>query len=1269
MGLNKTVLALEKLTDHFEFERLCSTLLEREFGSIVPLGGPGDRGRDAIAGLYTLQGERSGEVIFQYSLEKEWRAKLRRELKKVKGNGFNPAKFVFVTNGKVTSSAWERLKGELEPEYGWEIDIRDQEWLRMKLESPEYVGLRRQYLGLHELSLPLFLTTEDYLAQRSDRFLVDHSMDLVGRENLLEDVIEHANSPNRVLVIYGPGGIGKSKLVIELAAHLERTFGESGQVRFCRTASETFEDHLEELDLRRRTFIIADDAHEFAHQKDLLELVTSPRFASGVTLILVTRPVFVEHLAIPFQSKGIDCVKEEVHPLSNHDIDAILRHPPLELQDEVERGRIIRIAEGNPLIATLAAKLVKAGKDVANLTKDSTFASYYESLLEQAVEADAQIGRRYLAILAGIRGLDLQVKLLQAKVLELSGLEQSKEDSLLSHLERAGIISRTWRTIKIVPDLLAAHILVTSFFTEQAPYEFRSLVLDPFFQFKASDILKNLAEAEYLGESKTAGDLLSEQLAEVRRAIRELNNGARCTVLRWLQGISHLRTEESLAIVSEIVLHPVETPFEITHEFWGTSQITHDDVLREAVPVLQYTGYHCEGCLKDTLNLLYAIAKAQDLSRWMQDPFTNALRIMVDILKLEPGKPQRIQEVGLAVASVWLAQPLDGKSAWIVMEALLPVLAVTWETHHVSPVDENTVILKRGQLIIDENLKELRRQAFNLLFELYRKATISLRKEILQSLTQVFHPFDPAGLQPETEKALADDVAHVLDNLRRLVSEGTALHERFEMWKWARTLREDLRKDAAELMNFLQELETPELWTYAHLVEWPGRLFEEERDWRVAEEKHKAFWGEKVKGLTKESVNAFVDLLNEAAKAAKEAENLYQSAIGVNLGVVASQMGLENPSMLLAVVEAIPRRSPLREFAGTFLCSLHMSNPDEGYELAKKWIESIDALLQREAARSYLWVAGLKFGRRELELAQRLAALEQPEVDALLAGFPGALVCKVQHVDAEAAVNILKAIAKRATDRLLGQIAATLAEPKEDRNQDFHIVDISKEDIEEVANEINRLPRFDTQDQYHIEGMLRRLFRLDHQAWLRFWEERIQRSESQGPVEFDAVPYRLVNDTSYVTSSGCYADILRGLRDWGLREQGAFRRESANLFALFAGGPTETLEAVLREWINSQDVNKQRVVARILEKIGYCDLFLKMARELIALTSDEVVHAYISQAIGTTGFISGSLSNALEPRRKTFEAWAQDSSAPWRVRLFGKNMARSLSIQTELLEK
>jgi hypothetical protein len=47
---------LDALTDNVGFERLATSLLTRTGINVRPLGGPGNHGRDAVAGLYRAQG-------------------------------------------------------------------------------------------------------------------------------------------------------------------------------------------------------------------------------------------------------------------------------------------------------------------------------------------------------------------------------------------------------------------------------------------------------------------------------------------------------------------------------------------------------------------------------------------------------------------------------------------------------------------------------------------------------------------------------------------------------------------------------------------------------------------------------------------------------------------------------------------------------------------------------------------------------------------------------------------------------------------------------------------------------------------------------------------------------------------------------------------------------------------------------------------------------------------------------------------------------------
>ena len=140
---------LDQEFDDKSFERLCTDLMHRwGFTRIVPLGGNYDLARDAEADASDMAtvGER---VVFQFSLEKKWEAKLRRELKRVRQHGHTINKFVFVTSQKVTGQARDKLKREVLHEFGWGLEIFDREWLRLQLEVA-HPDLATHYLRVPE---------------------------------------------------------------------------------------------------------------------------------------------------------------------------------------------------------------------------------------------------------------------------------------------------------------------------------------------------------------------------------------------------------------------------------------------------------------------------------------------------------------------------------------------------------------------------------------------------------------------------------------------------------------------------------------------------------------------------------------------------------------------------------------------------------------------------------------------------------------------------------------------------------------------------------------------------------------------------------------------------------------------------------------------------------------------------------------------------------------------------------------------------------------
>src|SRR5258708_39569267 len=105
--------ALDNEIDSRSFERLCTDLLYRSgYLDIDPFGGSNDGGRDAEIRYYSgnLPGGSAALLLFQYSLEAKWKAKLLKELKKVRELGHEMQAFVFVTSRPVRGDERDLLR-------------------------------------------------------------------------------------------------------------------------------------------------------------------------------------------------------------------------------------------------------------------------------------------------------------------------------------------------------------------------------------------------------------------------------------------------------------------------------------------------------------------------------------------------------------------------------------------------------------------------------------------------------------------------------------------------------------------------------------------------------------------------------------------------------------------------------------------------------------------------------------------------------------------------------------------------------------------------------------------------------------------------------------------------------------------------------------------------------------------------------------------------------------------------------------------------------
>jgi tetratricopeptide (TPR) repeat protein len=131
------------------FERLCVDLLHRNgYHDIIPIE-PQDGGRDAEE---TPRLGRSGEghpAYFQFSLEDDWKAKLRRDAKKLESKRSYFDTLVFVTSQTARGVDTDALRKEFREQYGLSLFVYGREWLRFQLEE-KHPDLALRHLGVEQ---------------------------------------------------------------------------------------------------------------------------------------------------------------------------------------------------------------------------------------------------------------------------------------------------------------------------------------------------------------------------------------------------------------------------------------------------------------------------------------------------------------------------------------------------------------------------------------------------------------------------------------------------------------------------------------------------------------------------------------------------------------------------------------------------------------------------------------------------------------------------------------------------------------------------------------------------------------------------------------------------------------------------------------------------------------------------------------------------------------------------------------------------------------
>lgn len=237
MAPNFIVQCLEEFGDGIEFERLCNDIMHQHYPRFEPAGGIHDSGIDGLLELgspedriYFKRAKGDGQlVVFQYSLQEDWSRKVKDTLQKLKKNKIVYNRLVLVTSQRSGTTSKISLQQLANIEYGVELEVHDQEFLRVCLEAPNNEHLVQKYFASYLAQLKRFgietsLFANLPLAQRHKRrALVLLSSCARSREG---QALREVTSIDIVAgCIYGDGN-GEIKTRNDIETELSYTFGD-----------------------------------------------------------------------------------------------------------------------------------------------------------------------------------------------------------------------------------------------------------------------------------------------------------------------------------------------------------------------------------------------------------------------------------------------------------------------------------------------------------------------------------------------------------------------------------------------------------------------------------------------------------------------------------------------------------------------------------------------------------------------------------------------------------------------------------------------------------------------------------------------------------------------------------------------------------------------------------------------------------------------------------------------------------------------------------
>ena len=693
---------------------------------------------------------------------------------------------------------------------------------------------RKDFMGLQGLAS--FVTPDEFFRSfLNTSVLFNHTWQLVGRSDHLRQVHNFVEEPEQtVAILAGRGGIGKSKILHALAETFD--IEHPGMTLWFTSEGVPLTQNGAEHLPFASCVIVVDDAHR---RDDLPILLALSRQRPHVAkLFLSCRPQGLSHLKSQLAQGGVGVHEVVDLPV----VQELSREEVIKLGREALgsefAGLAERLAEATwdcPLVTVVGGQLL-AKKDIAPdlLERDQEFRhtvlTRFRDIIigEVGGRIDSTLGRNLLDLISAIQPIRLDNEQILECAAEYLGIDCPKLIGSLSALEEAGVLLRRGNTLRIVPDVLADHILHQASITFQGqPTGYADRVFSKFASLCPSEVLRNLSELDWRLRWSGAGapELLNGIWQGLEREFQEASNAGRCTILRILEEVAVYQPERTLQLVEYAAQNPATNPED--PEWSKVYEFSHDDVLRRLPTLLRRVSYTLD-FLPRCCKLLWEMGR--DDTRNLNPNPDHAMRVLCDLGSYAIEKPLVVNHGVLDTMQQILETPGSHDHVHSPLDVIDPMFA---KTGH-STYSQGHNLISRSFVLKEGSIKTIRERCISLAVRCLSSNNLRVSLRALESLEKALR--EPIGdfdheISDEDREQWRSEQLDILGHIEDLVEHSTApvtfLRVKGILW-WHRNYSpsSEIRYKADAIVASIPEPEsfefrlTQQLMNAFHMDDW-----------------------------------------------------------------------------------------------------------------------------------------------------------------------------------------------------------------------------------------------------------------------------------------------------------------------------------------------------------------------------------------------------------------------------------------------------------------